>query len=192
MVFISKIFKLILLFLENYNIKKENQGKLIMQLPTHLIAGILIQYIISIIIPTPTWLSVLLVIIIAFCSHFFLDALSRSTYHPPERIHDNFWLMWHIFVYLTGLGIIILHFWNYWLGMLFANLPDLWDWYTLRNIASRKNNPDWAKQYYLHPIADKVRSSLFMWMPNLIYKRTGIIPELILIILWFVILFFFG
>ncbi|UCG90018.1 MAG: hypothetical protein JSU57_06025 [Candidatus Heimdallarchaeota archaeon] len=163
-----------------------------MQLPTHLIVGILIQYLISVVVPTPTWLAVILVAIIAFYSHFFLDGLSRLTYHPPERIHDNFWLTWHIFVYLSGIIIIILFFQGYWFGMLFANLPDLWDWYTLRNIASRKNNPEWGKQYYLHPIADKVRSSLFMWTPNLNYKKTGIIPEVILISLWFVIIIFFS
>ena len=155
-----------------------------MQLPTHLIAGILSQYFIVIMIPTPTLLAVLLVAIIAFCSHFFLDGLARLTYHPPERIHDNFWLTWHIFVYLTGITIIILFFRDYWLGMLFTNLPDLWDWYTLRNIASRKNQPDWGRRYYLHPIADKIRQIFFSWMPNLNYRKVGILPELSLIILW--------
>ncbi|MFX0125709.1 MAG: hypothetical protein ACFFAE_18945, partial [Candidatus Hodarchaeota archaeon] len=63
-------------------------------------------------------------------------------------------------------------------------LPDLWDWYTLRNIASRKNQPDWGRRYYLHPIADKIRQIFFLWMPNLNYKRVGILPELSLIIIW--------
>ena len=163
-----------------------------MQLPTHLITGILIQYIISTLTPTPSWLSIILIAFFAFCSHFLLDALAKSTYHPPERIKDNFWLTWHILVYLTGIAIIILFFSNYWLGMLFANLPDLWDWYTLRHIASRKKDPDWGNKYYFHPIADKVRSFLFSWMPNLNYKRIGILPELSLIILWFVIIILFS
>lgn len=155
-----------------------------MQLPTHLIAGIVIQYLINTMIPTPTWLSVILIIITAFCSHFLLDALAKSTYHPPERIHDNFWLTWHLFVYLTGFVIIGLFIWEFWLGMLFANLPDLWDWYTLRNIASRKNQPEWGRRYYLHPIANKIRQIFFSWMPNLNHNRVGILPELSLIVLW--------
>ncbi|MFX1283733.1 MAG: hypothetical protein ACFFB5_08760 [Promethearchaeota archaeon] len=155
-----------------------------MQLPTHLIAGILIQGIIITMITEPTWLVVILVIISAFCSHFILDALARSTYHPPERIYDNFWLIWHIFVYLTGFLIIILFFQDYWLGMLFAILPDLWDWHTLRNIASRIDNPDWGRRYYLHPIVNRIRRSFLLWMPNLSHKRVGILPELSLIVIW--------
>ncbi|UCG03268.1 MAG: hypothetical protein JSW11_04605 [Candidatus Heimdallarchaeota archaeon] len=155
-----------------------------MQLPTHLIAGIIVQFTIYAIIPPSNWFSAILVVVIAFSSHFLLDALARFTYHPPERIHDNFWLTWHIFVYLIGFVIIGLCIWEYWLGMLFANLPDLWDWYTLRNIASRKSQPDWGKSYYLHPIADKIRQLVFLRMPDLTYKRVGILPELSLIVLW--------
>ncbi|MFX0209065.1 MAG: hypothetical protein ACFFDT_23985 [Candidatus Hodarchaeota archaeon] len=156
-----------------------------MQLPTHLIVGILIQFLINAIIPTPTLLSMILIMICAFGSHFLLDPIAKSTYHPPQRIHDNFWLTWHVFVYLIGFVIIGLFIWDYWLGMIFANLPDLWDWYTLRNIASRKNQLDWGKRYYLHPIVDKIREKLFFWLPNLNYQRVGILPELSLIILWF-------
>ncbi|MFX0122457.1 MAG: hypothetical protein ACFFAE_02385 [Candidatus Hodarchaeota archaeon] len=155
-----------------------------MQLPTHLIAGIVIQFMINAIIPTPTWFSIISIVIIAFCSHFLLDALAKVTYHPPERIYDNFWLTWHLFVYLIGFVIIGLFFWRYWLGMLFANLPDLWDWYTLRNIASHKNQPDWGRRYYLHPIEEKLRQIFFSWMPNLNYNKVGILPELSLIVLW--------
>lgn len=161
-----------------------------MQLPTHLIAGILIQITISELIRTPTWVSFSLVAIITFCSHFLLDPIARITYHPPERIHENFWLTWHIFVYITGFIIIGLFIWNYWLGMLFAYLPDLWDWYILRNIASRKNQPDWGKKYYLHPISTKIRNSFFSWLPDLTLEQIGILPELSLIVLWFSIIVF--
>jgi hypothetical protein len=41
--------------------------------------------------------------------------------------------------------------------------------------------PDWGKKYYLHPLADRIRSKLFFWLPNLSYNRNGILPELILI-----------
>lgn len=152
-----------------------------MQFPTHLIAGIFIQYIILEFFITSPWISLILIVILAFCSHFLLDALAKTTYHPPERINDNFWLIWHIFVYGIGILFLIFFIWEYWLGMLFANLPDLWDWYTLRNIASRMKQPDWGKRYYLHPLADNIRSKLFFWLPNLSYNRIGILPELILI-----------
>ncbi len=163
-----------------------------MQLPTHLIAGILIQFIITALFPSSTWFSILLIIIISFCSHFLLDATAKFTYHPSERIHDNFWLAWHIFVYLTGFTIIIIFFQIYWLGMLFANLPDIWDWYTLRNIASKKNEPEWGEKYYLHPIANKVRTVLFSRLPNFNHTKAGILPELLLIISWFIFIFFFN
>ncbi|MHA2225460.1 MAG: hypothetical protein ACXAC8_09670 [Candidatus Hodarchaeales archaeon] len=159
-----------------------------MQLPTHLIAGIVIQSVVNSLIPTPDWRSVLLVIIIAFFSHFIFDALARITYHPPERIDDIFWLGWHSFVYLSGFVILLMFFGEFWLGMLFANIVDLWDWYFLRKIASRKQQPDWGKKFYIHQFVDKIRSTFFLWLPNLTYDRKGILPELTLIISWFSII----
>ncbi|MFX0206201.1 MAG: hypothetical protein ACFFDT_09450 [Candidatus Hodarchaeota archaeon] len=152
-----------------------------MQFPTHIIIGVLIQYAISTLIPTPLWLSLILIVIFTFSSHFLLDALAKVTYHPPERIEDNFWLIWHIFVYAIGILLVLIFIWEYWIGILFANLPDLWDWFTLRKIATRKNQPNWGIRYYLHPVANKIRSYLFFWLPNLNYNRAGILPEFILI-----------
>ncbi|UCE14773.1 MAG: hypothetical protein JSV04_06225, partial [Candidatus Heimdallarchaeota archaeon] len=96
-----------------------------MQLPTHLIAGIAIQLVIVTLFPAPPWLTGSLIVLISLSSHFILDALAKSTYHPPQRIYDdNFWLGWHIFAYGTGFIIIFLFVREYWIGMLFANLPD--------------------------------------------------------------------
>jgi len=73
-----------------------------MQLPIHVIAGIIIQAVIMNFTMIPPLLSWVLIIGLAFCSHFVLDLLAKSTYHPPDRIHDNFWLYWHIFAYGSG------------------------------------------------------------------------------------------
>lgn len=163
-----------------------------MQFPTHLIAGITIQFILMTFIPTPLWLTGSVIILVSLSSHFILDTLAKSTYHPPQRIYDNFWLAWHIFAYGTGFIIIFLFVWKYWLGMLFAILPDLWDWYTLRRIATKKNQPDWGKKFYIHPVVGKIRSHFFSWLPDLSYNRKGILPELFIVILWFIIIVIYG
>ncbi len=162
-----------------------------MQLPTHLIAGILIQFALSVLIPAPEWLLILLIIGISFTSHFIIDAVSKFTYHPPQRVNDNFWLAWHLFIYAFGIFIIAIFFWNFVLGMFFANLVDIWDWHILRNVANRKNEPDWGKRFYLHPITDKIRSKFFFWIPNWNYNRLGIVPELILYLSWFIVIIFY-
>ncbi len=150
-----------------------------MQLPIHIIAGILIQLFITGLIPNPPLLSFILVAIFALGSHFLLDALAKSTYHPPERIDDNFWLAWHIFSYGIGIIFLLLFIWEFWLGILFANLPDILDWYTLRNIATFRKKPF---KPYMHPIVQKIRSIYFHWLPDLTYNRLGILPELIVIL----------
>jgi hypothetical protein len=71
--------------------------------------------------------------------------------------------------------------------MLAANLVDLWDWVFLRNYAKRRNEPEWGKKYYLHPIADKIRQSLFYWLPNLNHSKIGILPEILVYTSWFFI-----
>jgi hypothetical protein len=157
-----------------------------MQLPIHIIAGILTQLIISSLITDLPLLSLILVAFFALASHFLLDALAKTTYHPPERINDSFWLMWHIFSYGIGLILLVYFIWEFWLGILFANLPDLLDWYTLRNIASYRKKPF---KPYLHPIANKIRSICFHWLPDLTYNRLGILPELIVIIITICVIF---
>ena len=159
-----------------------------MQLPTHLIIGITIQYVIIHLFPTSDWFLVgILIFILAFSSHFLLDALAKITYHPPVKQPGNFWLIWHLFAYSFGILLILIYINKFFLGMLAANLVDIWDWLFLRNYANRKNEPNWGKRYYLHPIADKVRSFLFSRLPNLNHTKIGILPESILYFGWFVI-----
>lgn len=157
-----------------------------MQLPIHIITGIVVHLIISTLIPDMSILSLMLIIFFALASHFLLDALAKSTYHPPERINDNFWLIWHIFSYGIGIFYLMLFIWDFWIAILFANLPDLLDWYTLRNIANYRKRPF---KPYLHPIANKIRSSYFHWLPDLTYNRLGVLPELIVIIISICVIF---
>ncbi|MHA2276182.1 MAG: hypothetical protein ACXAC2_10460 [Candidatus Kariarchaeaceae archaeon] len=156
-----------------------------MQLPTHVLVGIVIQFLVFQLFEGPTWLLFLLVIVFGFSSHFFVDALAKITYHPPDRQPGNFWLRWHLFVYLFGVFLIVIYIQTYFIGMLAANLVDIWDWLFLRNYAKRKNQPDWGKRYYLHPIANRIRLLLFSRLPNLAYTKLGILPEATLYFLWF-------
>ena len=153
----------------------------IMQLPTHIIAGILIQELITSYIHIDALLKIVLIIITCFLSHFLLDPIAILTYHPPQREHTNFWLYWHLFVYGAGLVLLIIFFNPYWLGMVSANAVDLWDWYFLRPYGNRTGKPDLQKKYGLHFIADRIRKPLVkLGIPNLSHKKIGIIPELIL------------
>ncbi len=163
-----------------------------MQLPTHIIAGILIQYIIMDLFPSLNWFAVFLIALCALLSHFILDSVAKATYHPPQKLNENFWLTWHLVIYTVGIILLVIFIWYYWLGIIFANLPDLWDWYTLRPIATRKQNPEWGKKYYIHPFVDKFRSLFFNWVPDYRFKRWGIIPELLLMIIWFIFILIFG
>jgi hypothetical protein len=78
--------------------------------------------------------------------------------------------------------------WKFALGMLFANLVDIWDWLILRNVAHRRKEPEWGKRFYLHPIVDKIRSKFCFWLPNWNHNRFGIFPELILYLFWVIVM----
>lgn len=151
-----------------------------MQLPTHIIAGILIQELITTYINIDPLMKFMLIIICCFLSHFILDPIAILTYHPPKREPTKFWLYWHLFVYGAGIFLLIVFFNPYWLGMICANAVDLWDWYFLRPYGNRIGNPDLQQKYGLHFIANWVRQPLIkLGVPNLGHKKIGIIPELI-------------
>ena len=158
-----------------------------MQLPTHVLAGIFIQYLVNSFIPTPAWLAIILILIFCIISHFFIDAIAKITYHPPTRETGKFWLYWHSFVYGFGIFLILLYFQIYWIGILAANAVDIWDWCFLRNYATRTSRPDWGKKYYIHPIANKIRTMLFSRLPNFNHTKSGILPELLLYIGWLIL-----
>ena len=158
-----------------------------MQLPTHVIFGVIIQLLVYQFYPHADIFFLVSVFLIAFISHFIIDSLAIMTYHPPERQHTNFWLYWHIFVYVSGILLILIALISnplFIVGILGANLPDLWDWVLLRWILKSEN-----KKLYIHKYANKIRSLFKNHVPDLSYNTIGIIPEFILIVLTFSILF---
>lgn len=161
-----------------------------METITHNLVAVIIQILCFNFMIFP-W-NLIFTIVFAFISHLIFDATSVITYHTPEvQKGDKFWVIWHYIIYGLSWLSIIIFFIPYWLSMLFANIIDIWDWFTLRPIQKkiRNKNPEskWGDKYYLHPMVDWVRKKLFFWLPNRNYKKSGILVE-IGIILFLVLL----
>lgn len=152
-----------------------------MQLPTHVTFGVLIQLSVAYLFPITDIFFFLSVFLLALLSHFILDSLAILTYHPPQRQDTKFWLYWHLLVYFSGFFMIVgFAVINPLLlvGILGANLPDLWDWIFLRGILKSQN-----KKLYVHKYAQKIRSYFVNYVPDLTYNNWGIVPEFILILI---------
>lgn len=131
--------------------------------------------------------------IFAVISHIIVDALAVITYHTPDvQKGDKFWIIWHYFIYAVSLFSIVIFIIPYWLSILFANIVDLWDWFTLRPIQKkiRNKNPEskWGDRYYFHPIIDWVREKLFFWLPKRNYNKSGIVIEIAIIIIFILLI----
>lgn len=167
-----------------------------MEAITHILTGVLIQILCFQYIPFPY--NIILTILLAFFSHFLIDALAKITYHTPDaRWDDTFWVIWHIIIFASSILVAIWFFIPYWLGLLSANLVDIWDWLILRNMQKIKESPEnesskekWGHQYFIHPLIDTFRTKLFFWLPNWNYKKRGILPELMLIASLLIIIIF--
>ncbi len=151
---------------------------------THNLSAILIQILCFKYALFP--LNIIFTIFFAFLSHFLSDALSKITYHTPEAMKDDkFWIIWHIIIYSASIIVAIIFIIPFWLGIFFVNLPDILDWFLIRPIKNRKNRKisgtKEEKNYRLHQIADWIRIKLFFWLPDLTYKKVGIITELVTI-----------
>jgi len=156
---------------------------------THLLAGILIQVLCFKAFYFP--LDFLLTMLLAFLSHFLLDAFVEITYHTPDpQKGDKFWLTWRIFDYGVSIILLVL-FIPYILGMILANIVDIIDWGILRPIHRRKDekeNYNWNKNYVFHTIIAKIRKKFLFWLPNWKYKKFGIIPEILIMIILFILI----
>jgi len=166
-------------------------NKSLMETITHNLIAIFIQILCFLFFIFP-W-NVIFTILFAFISHIILDALSIITYHTPDSMRDDkFWLVWHYIIYALSLFSIVLFIIPYWLSLLFANIIDLWDWFTLRPIQKKikLKNPDskWGDKYYMHQIVDWVRLKLFYWLPKRNYKKSGILIEISIIIVFAILL----
>lgn len=98
---------------------------------------------------------------------------------------DKFWVIWHVIIYFASIMVAIIFLIPFWLALLSVNLPDIIDWFIIRPIRNRKrrfgSEAGEEKNYRLHQIADWIRAKLFFWLPDLTYKKVGIITELVTI-----------
>ena len=156
-----------------------------METITHNLFAVIIQILCFNFVFFP--LNIILTIILAFLSHIFVDAIAIITYHTPEIPRDKFWIVWHVIIYILSILSIVIFIIPFWLGLLCANLFDLWDWFILRPIQKKKKKkvPEtkWGEKYYFHRIIDATRNKLFYWLPKWNYKKGGILIEIIIIII---------
>ena len=169
-----------------------------MQAITHFLTGIIIQILCFMYFVVP--FNIIFTAIFAFLSHFLLDAFAKITYHTPEPQRANkFWSIWIIIMIVAAFilaiwFIVIGLFWFYLLGGFFSILVDIVDWGILRPIQYKKKKIEsksiWEEGYYFHKMIDKFREKTLYWLPNWNYKRKGIIPEIFIIIVLSLIIFF--
>jgi len=152
-----------------------------MNLITHVLSGVLIQILCFIFFTFP--FNYLFTILIAFLSHFIIDAFSKITYHTPEpHWDDKFWISWNIGIRIVGYSALI-PFYHYYLGIIFASLPDIWDWTIVRRIQKRRNvdrKIDYRHNNFFHRIVDKIREKTLFWLPNWIYEKKAVITEILI------------
>lgn len=166
-----------------------------METITHNLVAVFIQILCFTFLIFP-W-NLILTMIFAVISHIIVDALAVITYHTPDvQKGDKFWIIWHYFIYAVSLFSIVIFIIPYWLSILFANIVDLWDWFTLRPIQKkiRNKNPEskWGDRYYFHPIIDWVREKLFFWLPKRNYNKSGIVIEIAIIIIFILLIGIIG
>jgi hypothetical protein len=82
----------------------------------------------------------------------------------------------------------------FWLGIIFANLIDFWDWFILRPLQNRKRKKvpetNWGEKYYFHRIVDATRNKLLYWLPKWNYKKAGILIEILIIVVLVILIIF--
>ena len=152
-----------------------------MQLPTHSVAGVLIDKVVQRAhLPAPARLAV--TALGCYFSHGVLDKMARATYHPPDPIDDPFWKGYHQRILPAFTWFVSLWFGpRHWFAMLFSALPDL-DW-VVRGLSRRYgwSIPGWETPILnesLHSILDQVPVvNRLNQLPDLRYERKGALVE---------------
>ena len=161
-----------------------------MNLITHVLNGVLIQILCFIFFTFP--FNYLFTILISFLSHFIVDAFSKITYHTPApHWDDKFWVTWNISVRVVGYGALI-PFYQYYLGIIFANLPDIWDWGIVRRVQKRRDPErriNYHRSNFFHRIIDKIREKTLFWLPSWIYEKKAVLVEIIIVFCLFIGIF---
>jgi len=156
-----------------------------METITHNLFAVIIQILCFKFVFFP--LNIIMTIILAFLSHIVTDAIAIITYHTPEIQKNKFWIIWHVIIYTLSILSVVIFIIPFWLGLLFANLIDIWDWLILRPLQNkkRKKAPEtkWGEKFYFHRIVDATRNKLFYWLPKWNYKKGAILIEISVIII---------
>ena len=163
-----------------------------MQGLTHFLTGVFVYKYLKGKIKRPY--DIVLIIVLSFLSHGVLDSLARATYHPTYAILDDpFWWTFHIAHYSLCIIFVVYFFKECWYALIASDLPDLWDWFVLR--PSRDlivKDTDWAAQFFMHQYIFIIPSVCFEWLPNLNNEPIGIIPEIILDVALFLLIYLKG
>ncbi len=152
-----------------------------MQLPTHFVAGVLIDQLVRRAhLPVPANLAA--TAIGCYISHGVLDKMARATYHPPDPLDDYFWKTYHQRVLPVFTWFVALWFGpRHWFAMLFSALPDL-DW-VVRGLSRRfgwhiQGWEDSILNESLHSALDEIPIvNQLNRLPDLRYERKGALVE---------------
>jgi hypothetical protein len=133
--------------------------------------------------------------LLSLFSHILFDTLAVITYHTPKpQKNDKFWILWHISIYTLSIISTIIFLELFWLGLLFANIFDIWDWLILRMIQKIKKKRDpasnWGDFLRFHNIVDNFRDTFFSWLPRRENKKSGVFIEISFVIIFTIIILF--
>jgi len=155
------------------------------QLPTHFLAGVLIQKAFH-------WkqhrrLALGLTAVCAFLSHGLLDKLANLTYHPANPdFHSPIWVGYHSALVLVT--VLFLYWWwkPFKWGIIFASLPDL-DWVFIHAQEIFRFRIPSYRQPQLHHLLGRIFNELppFTWLsrlPNYRHDPWAILPEAALLV----------
>jgi hypothetical protein len=119
-----------------------------MQAPTHILAGMITKRAFD-------WkyfrfFSVLFTVLTALLLHGIFDKLAKSAYDPRVvDFSDPFWLIFHVFVWLSSLVMLYMFWGEYKLGIIFSLLPDI-DWLVIDTANLFGKEVIFYKQPWLH------------------------------------------
>jgi hypothetical protein len=151
------------------------------QSSTHFLIGILIQFLVLLFIWSIPWLAVILILVLGFLSHALVDPIAgKFTYHPPKADwNDKFWVSYHIGMYAFTV-VIVIFFWQYWLGMVASIIPDILDWGARALRKYKFFHLEWYDEPYVHNFINRPMLYLLKGFKGDTSKRTGVIPEIVL------------
>jgi hypothetical protein len=166
-----------------------------MQLPTHIITGVIIQKLCA--RARPRALALGLTAGLAFLSHGVLDKLAQVTYHPPAPdFHSLFWVSYHSALVLATIVFFCIWWREFRWGITFAILPDL-DWVFIHGQEIFHIKIPFYRQPHLHHllhfIVDKTPPFTYLSrLPNNRHNPWACLWELLLVAALLIVNFSLG